>query len=120
MEPHLVHADLLNFNVLVRGIRPSAFLDWGCALAGDFLYDVAWLIYYQFWYPAWQRIDILAEARAHFARTALPVPEFERRLQACLLHIGLGDLRYTTFARRAEGVRDACYRVRDVLDGRLS
>lgn len=117
VEPHLVHADLLNFNVLVDGNRPSAFLDWGCAMAGDFLYDVAWLVYCQFWYPAWDKIDIVAAAKEHFAATRLDVSDFERRLQACLLHIGLGNIRYTAFARRAEGVADACRRVREVLDG---
>lgn len=117
VEPHLVHADLLNFNVLVEGVRPSAFMDWGCAMAGDFLYDVAWLIYCQFWYPAWDGIDILAAAKNHFARTSLNVPGLEPRLQACLLHIGLGNLRYVSFARRPGGIQDACRRVREVLDG---
>ena len=117
VEPNLVHADLLNFNVLVDGVRPSAILDWGCAIAGDFLYDLAWLIFCQFWYPAWDGVDILAAATDHFSRTGVDVTDMKIRLQACLLHIGLGSLRYTAFAERPDGVRDACGRLREVMDG---
>jgi hygromycin-B 4-O-kinase len=118
VEPHLVHADLLNFNVLVEAGRPSAFLDWGCAMAADCLYDLAWLIYCQFWYPAWDGIDIFAAAKAHFDRTNVNlVAGLEERLQVCLLHIGLGNLRYVAFVRRPEGILDACRRVQEVLDG---
>ncbi len=117
VEPHLVHSDLLNFNVLVQGAQPSAFLDWGCALAGDFLYDVAWLAYCQTWYPAWNGVDIIAAAKAHFDKIELPVPEFERRMEACLMHIGLGNLQYTAFAERWADLEDAIKRVGEVLSG---
>ncbi len=117
MQPNLVHADLLNFNVLIDRGKPSAFLDWGCAMAGDFLYDVAWLMFCQFWYPAWEGVDILAAANEHFSGTNVAVGDMDRRLRACLLHIGLGSLRYTAFAERPDGVRDACRRLREVMDG---
>lgn len=45
---HLIHGDLLNRNVLVRGSPVSAVLDWGNAMYGYWLYDAAWLIY---WWP---------------------------------------------------------------------
>ncbi|MBE0608352.1 MAG: phosphotransferase [Dehalococcoidia bacterium] len=115
IEPHLVHSDLLNFNVLVREGRLSGVLDWGCALAGDHLYDVAWLLYFQRTYPAWASVDLLGTARAHFARTGLAVPNLAPRLEACLLHIGLGDLRYNAFARRPEGIEAASRRMRQVM-----
>jgi hygromycin-B 4-O-kinase len=115
IEPHLVHSDLLNFNVLVREGRPSGILDWGCALAGDHLYDVAWLLYFQPAYPAWASVDLLGAARAHFARTGLAVPNLAPRLEACLLHIGLGDLRYNAFARRPGGIEAASRRMREVM-----
>jgi hygromycin-B 4-O-kinase len=47
-ERHLIHSDLLHYNVLVAGDQISAVFDWGCALYGDLLYDVAWLT---FWAP---------------------------------------------------------------------
>ena len=56
-ERHLIHSDLLHFNVLVDADRITGLLDWGCGMYGDFLYDLAWLCFWQPWYPAWQRID---------------------------------------------------------------
>ena len=50
---HLVHSDLLNFNVLAEDDRVSAVFDWGAALYGDFLWDVAWLTFWQPWYVNW-------------------------------------------------------------------
>jgi hypothetical protein len=52
----LIHSDLLHYNVLVEGERITGVLDWGCAMTGDFLYDLAWLCFWQPWYSAWQRI----------------------------------------------------------------
>ncbi len=43
---HLIHSDLLHGNVLVADDRVAAVFDWQCALAGDFLYDVAWLTFW--------------------------------------------------------------------------
>jgi hygromycin-B 4-O-kinase len=94
---HLVHGDLLNRNVLVSGDRISAVLDWGASLYGDFLLDVAWLIFWWPWYPAWRSIDVRAEALLHYADIGLDVPEFDRRLQACLIWIGLDGQAYQAF-----------------------
>ena len=37
----IVHSDLLNRNVLVHGGRMSGVIEWGNALYGDPLYDIA-------------------------------------------------------------------------------
>ena len=58
-------------------------------MVGDFLYDLAWLCFWQPWYPAWQRIDFEQEARRHYDAIGLDVPHFEERLCCCQLHIGL-------------------------------
>lgn len=87
---HLLHADLLNYNVLVRGNRLSAVLDWGSAMYGDWLLDIAWLNFWQPWYPSWASIDFLAEAKSYFRIGA----DFELRTRACQLLIGLGEQVY--------------------------
>jgi hygromycin-B 4-O-kinase len=87
---HLLHADLLNYNVLVDGDRLSAVLDWGSAMYGDWLFDLAWLSYWQPWYPAWAGIDFLAEAKRYFRIEA----DFDVRVRACALLIGLGEQVY--------------------------
>jgi len=97
-ERHLIHSDLLHFNVLVEGARITGIFDWGCSLYGDFLYDLAWLCYWQPWYPAWREIDFKAEARRHYAAIGLDVPDLDRRLTCCQLHIGLGEQAYQAYA----------------------
>ncbi|HLI50610.1 MAG TPA: phosphotransferase, partial [Thermomicrobiaceae bacterium] len=46
-ERRLVHSDLINHNVLAAGDRITAVLDWGSALYGDPLWDIAWLAFYE-------------------------------------------------------------------------
>jgi len=103
-ERHLVHDDLINFNVLVEGDRISAVLDWGSSLYGDFLYDIAKLVFYQPWYPAWRGIDFAAEARAHYDGIGLDVPNFAERLACYALRIGLTDMAYSAWRKRWEQV----------------
>lgn len=97
-DRHLIHSDLLHYNVLVEGDRITGVLDWGCALYGDFLYDLAWFCFWQPWYPAWQGIDFVQEARRHYAAIGLAVPGFEQRLLCCQLHIGLAGMAYQAYA----------------------
>jgi hygromycin-B 4-O-kinase len=94
---HLVHADLLNYNVLVDDDRVSAVLDWGAAMYGDWLFDIAWLVFWQPWYPAWAEIDFAHEATAHFAALGVPIPDFELRLRCCEIAIGLDNQAYCAY-----------------------
>ena len=96
---HLIHSDLVNRNVLVTGSRITAVLDWGSALYGDFLFDLAWIRFWQPWYPAWGAIDFRKEAARHFEAIGLDVPRFEERLRACEIYIGLDGQVYQAFTR---------------------
>ncbi len=96
----LIHGDLLNRNMLVTGSRIAAVIDWGSAQHGDPLYDAAWLIYWWPWYPQWQDIDIEAELLSHWKRRGDAAPDLDRRLLACLLHIGLDAMSYCAFRGR--------------------
>ena len=97
-ERHLIHSDLLHYNVLVEGARITGVLDWGCSLYGDHLYDLAWLCYWQPWFPAWREIDFKGEAVRHWASIGLDVPDWQRRLTCCEIHIGLGEQAYQAYA----------------------
>jgi hygromycin-B 4-O-kinase len=99
-ERHLIHSDLLNFNVLVAGERISGVIDWGCAMWGDWLYDLAWLTFWAPWYPAWRGIDFAAEATRHYAAIGLDVPNFAQRMACFQIHIGLGAQAYNAFKDR--------------------
>lgn len=99
-ERHLIHSDLLHFNVLVAEDRISAVVDWGCSMYGDFLYDIAWLVFWAPWYPAWRGIDFRDEAARHFRAIGLDVPHFEERLRCYQIHIALDSLKYNAFMER--------------------
>lgn len=96
---HLIHSDLLNYNVVADPPRITGVLDWGCGQFGDFLLDVAWFAHYWWFYPAWSDIDFLAEYRRHAEDIGLDLPQFEERILACRLRIGLDDQAYNTYMR---------------------
>ncbi|HZN70352.1 MAG TPA: aminoglycoside phosphotransferase family protein [Micromonosporaceae bacterium] len=91
-----VHSDLLNRNVLVQSGRITAVLDWGNSMYGDSLYDLAWLLYWWPWYPAWQRIDIRAAVAERVAGEA----NAEARLRCYQVHIGLDAQAYSAYMGR--------------------
>lgn len=99
-ERYLVHSDIVGDNVRVRDGQVSGVVDWGNAMYGDFLYDLARLTFYQSWYPEMAGIDLPGDARAHYASIDLEVPNFEERLRACQIHIGLDALAYCAFSER--------------------
>lgn len=91
-ERHLVHSDLLHWNVLVEDERVTGLLDWGSSLIGDFVHDIAWLTFWSPWYPQWRGIEFARAARDHYSRIGLGVEEFDERLRCYELRIGLGNL----------------------------
>jgi hygromycin-B 4-O-kinase len=100
-ERHVIHGDLLNRNVLARGARITAVIDWGNALYGDWLYDAAWLIYWWPWFPHWRGVDISGQLRRHWAQDGLP-PGLDHRLHVYQLHIGLDAITYNAFRGRRD------------------
>jgi hygromycin-B 4-O-kinase len=113
-ERHLVHADLLNYNVLVAGHSVSAVLDWGESLYGDFLFDIAWFTFWQPWYPAWRDIDFRQQAAQHYAAIGLTVPNFEARLRCYEVVIGLDNQAYSAFKGRWEQLAAVAQRTLDI------
>lgn len=94
---HLIHSDLLNYNVLTEGHRVSAVLDWGSAMYGDWVFDLAWLTFWQPWYPLWAHIDFVGEALHYFESIGLAVPGLEERLRCYEVVIGLDNQTYCAF-----------------------
>ncbi len=100
----IVHGDLLG-NVLVDAGRVSGVIDWGNALYGDPLYDVAWLFYWWPWYQAWQDIDLPEIVHRHWQARGGPPAMAEERLRCCLIHIGLSHVAYCAFKGRSKDLR---------------
>ena len=94
--------------------RISAVFDWGCAMYGDHLYDLAWFGFWQPWYPAWQRIDFREEATRYYAAIGLDVPHFEARLRCYQIHIGLAGQAYMAYAGNWTDLQDTARRTLDV------
>jgi len=113
-ERYLVHDDLINRNVLVDSDRITALLDWGSSIYGDFVYDIAKLVFYQPWFPAWHSIDFAAETRAHYDAIGFAVPRFTERLSCYTLRIGLADMAYSAWRKRWEEVERKARRLLEV------
>lgn len=83
----LVHGDYGFNNVLADGRKITAVIDWQESKYGDFLFDVAWL---SFWDTD---IDYAEIFRNHYHDRNIAVPNFCERLLCYQLNIGLGALR---------------------------
>lgn len=114
---HLIHSDLINRNALVDGSRLTAVFDWGSALYGDFVFDLAWLRFWQPWYPAWAEVDLRDAGASHYAAIGLDVPRFEERLRACAVYIGLDGQVYQAFVERWSDLEWTAARTIEVARG---
>jgi hygromycin-B 4-O-kinase len=112
---HVIHRDLLNRNVLVSedGSRVTAVFDWGCSLAGDFLYEVAWLTFWSPWYPPLEAVGVRGLFLEHYRSVGLEVPDFEPRLACYEVQIGLEHIGYSAFTGREGDLRDVALRTRE-------
>ncbi len=111
----LTHCDLINRNVLTADGRITAVFDWGCSRYGDPLYDLAW---FEFWAPWLPNLDVplLRVALEQRWDAAGYVPaDFERRLMACHLHIGLDHLGYNAFVGDHETLLATAERMRTLV-----
>jgi hygromycin-B 4-O-kinase len=114
---HLIHADLLNRNVLAEGDRITGVFDWGSSMYGDFLFDLAWISFWAPWYPAWAVIDFREAAARHYAAIGLEVPAFEERLRACEIYIALDGQAYQAHRGRWSDLEWTAARTYEVARG---
>jgi hygromycin-B 4-O-kinase len=114
-ERHLLHSDLLNFNVLItRNEQVGSVLDWGSSMYGDFVWDLAWFTFWQPWYTAWASVDFVSAAHEHYARIGLRVPNFVERMRCCELAIGLDGMAYQALTGREDDLAWTTRRVQSL------
>jgi hygromycin-B 4-O-kinase len=111
-ERGVVHEDLLAGNVLIADDRVTAVLDWGNSLAGDPLYDLAWLLYWVRWHTGWDERVIRSAAG-----DLLDGADVEERLRCYQLHIALAAQQYSAFVGRPAEVTWNADQIRDLLSG---
>ncbi|MET7507032.1 aminoglycoside phosphotransferase family protein [Streptomyces albidoflavus] len=104
-QRRLIHGDLLSRNVLAGDGAITGILDWGNALYGDPLYDVAWLLHWWPWYPGWRPGDLHGGLLAHWHGVGATPVRLRERLHAYLLHIALDALAYCAYRGRWDEVR---------------
>lgn len=98
----LIHADLINRNVLVKDQRLSGVFDWGCSLYGDHLYDLAWLEFWSPWHPNMDLTALRQELERLWYQNGYQPENLEARLLAAHLHIGLSHLSYNAYFDRVD------------------
>lgn len=103
---HVIHSDLLNYNAFVSDHHLSGVIDWGCAMYGDFLYELAWFEFWSPWYPKWQGISVATEAHRFFADLGVDLHNFHERLLCYQLHIGLSHQAYNASIGRWDDLAD--------------
>jgi hygromycin-B 4-O-kinase len=112
----LVHCDLMNRNVLVDKGKISGVFDWGCALYGDHLYDLAW---FEFWSPWHPELDIGYLRRGleqRWKQVGYTPKEMDSRLLACYLHIGLDHLAYNAYLEDWDTLMATAERMQDLAN----
>ena len=112
----LIHNDLLNRNALTVGGQVTSVFDWGCSLYGDFVYELATIVFWSPWYPVIERSDMASRALDHYGDMGLDVPNFDDRLRCCALHIGLVHIAYNAFLDDLETLRLTERRMNSFLD----
>lgn len=96
----LIHSDLLHYNLLIDKEKISAVLDWGCAKYGDFLYDIAWFIFWQKWHKNMEELDLKNILLNHLKQKETDLTNSEKRLKAYYLHITLDSIIYSVLTDR--------------------
>lgn len=114
-ERHLVHNDLLHFNLIMTANRVAAVIDWGCALWGDFLYDLAMFTTWQFYYPAMAGINFAEEAQRLFDAKNVLLPDFNERLECYQIHLLLDSLVYNTWKEDQTNLGITTRRLKEIL-----
>ena len=87
-ERYVVHGGYGFGNLLVANGRVTAVLDWIDAKYGDFLYDVAWLDFFD---PKRGYPEIF---RANYVARDIAIPSYEKRLLCYQCYMALDGLRF--------------------------
>lgn len=87
---HLVHGDVGFNNMFSDGNKITGVIDWELSKYGDFLYDVAWLSFWE------TEIDYAGIFLKHYEAEGVSVPNFRERMLCYKLHFGLGSLQFAS------------------------
>lgn len=106
---HLVHGDYGFNNLFSDGKKITGIIDWELSKYGDFLYDVAWLSFWEF------EIDYAGILLKHYENKGIPVPNFRERILCYKLHFGLGALGFFSDSGKKKSYNWAKERLLELL-----
>lgn len=112
----LIHSDLLHKNVFVKDNKIAGVIDWGNAMYGDFLYDLATFTFYSPWYPAMKSIDWTTEIVRYCENREVSLPKARERIRCYELHIGLATQTYNAFIKRWDFLGETAKRTTDLAN----
>ena len=117
-DRRLVHSDMVNGNVLVAHGKITAVLDWGSSMFGDPLYDVAWFVFYQRFFPVYGEIDLAHILLDDFrADPAVNTTDLVDRLRCYLMHIGLDSIAYNASRENWPDAQEAAEYTEKLVEG---
>lgn len=95
-EKYLVHGDYGFDNVLSDGEQITGVIDWAESRYGDFLYDIAWMI---FWSGGMDFKEIFEK---HYKEKGLVIPNFQERILCYQVIIGLSSIGFYARSEQRE------------------
>ena len=116
-EPkHPIHSDLLYQNLLVYNHRINAVLDWGCAMIGDPLYDIAIFAFFEPWYPAFTQTNLVQRMKESFLiQSSDNALYLDQRIAAYQIHLTLGNIAYCVYSDGKHDFNEHIDRLEKVL-----
>jgi len=115
-QKNLIHSDLLYQNLLVHNHKINAVLDWGCAMVGDPLYDIAIFAFFEPWYPAFTGVNLIQKMRqSYLEQSPGNQRNFSQRMAACQIHLTLGNIAYCALSKGKHDFYEHINRLEEVL-----
>ena len=115
-QKHLIHSDLLYQNLFVDNHRISAVLDWGCAMIGDPVYDIAIFNFFEPWYPAFAQTKLVQRmGESYIVQSPYNSLNFEQRMTAYQIHLTLGNIAYCIYSDGKHDYNEHIDRLEEVL-----
>lgn len=103
--------------MLVDGPRLTGVFDWGCSLAGDPLFDVAWLGLWAPWHPGLAAVGWRDAALAHLGEQGVDLTDANERIAASQIHSVLAGIPYCTKLGLFDEAVAVAARIAPLLDG---
>ena len=115
-QKNLIHSDLLYKNLLVHNHKISAVIDWGCAMIGDPVYDIASFAFFEPWFPVFTQVNLIQKMQQSYLDQS---PEnhrnFSQRMIVCQIHLALGNIAYCTLSKGKHDFYEHINRLEEIL-----